>query len=402
MGSELEPSALVKPDELVVDREHLDIVTGELGRLGIWPPTALDDDSEPIKEDEGLGLALLKLPAGLTELDALLWELRHQFSARYGGWAPVMGKNRTVEGIIRAGTSKPMGGGVGVAGTPKPMQVFDPESHAEFVLPPPVNITENRVKVGILDTPFYQHPGLAGYTVHPDPVFEPGMAAVDPRAGHGTFVASRVLLQAPGAELFVRGILGSETGSSDTWDLAVEMVRLAEQVDILNLSCGCFTADGQPPLVLSRAVERLNPRVVVVAAAGNHAETSGWDNGRTSRSPTWPAALPSVVAVGASDRGGQRAPFSPNLPWVSCTAWGVDVPGAYLTGDVLVHDQDGVLIEKPFCGHATWSGTSFAAATVSGAVAAAMRPGKTAREALGELLESHDKNPVVKKFHLAP
>jgi hypothetical protein len=42
---------------------------------------------------------------------------------------------------------------------------------------------------------------------------------------------------------------------------------------------------------------------------------------------------------------------------------------------------------QPFTGYAAWSGTSFAAATVSGAIAARTVPGRvTAREALDQLL----------------
>jgi thermitase len=48
----------------------------------------------------------------------------------------------------------------------------------------------------------------------------------------------------------------------------------------------------------------------VVAAAGNGASSRPW----------WPAALPSVIAVGAA------APFSGHGPWVDVVVDGVDVP----------------------------------------------------------------------------
>ena len=41
-------------------------------------------------------------------------------------------------------------------------------------------------------------------------------------------------------------------------------------VQVLNLSLGCSTADGQAPMVLERAIAQLTPTMAVVAAAGNH------------------------------------------------------------------------------------------------------------------------------------
>jgi subtilisin family serine protease len=97
-----------------------------------------------------------------------------------------------------------------------------------------------------------------------------------------------------------------------------------------------------------------------------------------------------VVAVGA-DRGagaeGSRlAPFSPRLPWVAVTADGVDVVSTYLSGDVDVLTRAGSQ-RRRFDGYARWSGTSFAAATVTGELAALARPGVSAWQAVAELKE---------------
>ncbi len=155
--------------------------------------------------------------------------------------------------------------------------------------------------------------------------------------------------------------------------------------------------------------------MLIVAAAGNHGKTD------QHHTPVWPAALPDVVAVGASSEPGSE--FSPNLPWVTCTAPGVNVVGAYLhhavtmptrlpprlaredtdarmlpAGRIAPQDTTGDPVR--FDGYARWSGTSFAAATVSGAVAAAMRPGQTAVEALHDLLERPGR--VVRKAEYPP
>jgi hypothetical protein len=82
----------------------------------------------------------------------------------------------------------------------------------------------------------------------------------------------------------------------------------------------------------------------------------------------WPAALPGVVAVGAMDRDGIRLPFSPDAPWVSCQAVGFEVRGAYPGG------------------WAKWTGTSFAAARVTGMVAARTVPGRVSPAEAFELV----------------
>ena len=75
------------------------------------------------------------------------------------------------------------------------------------------------------------------------------------------------------------------------------------------------------------------------------------------------------------------APFSPKAPWVDCEARGFEFAAAYPNDT----------------GWATWSGTSFAAAVVTGAVAARTVPAVvSAREVLEQLLA--DGSSVVKPF----
>ena len=230
------------------------------------------------------------------------------------------------------------------------------------------------VRVGMVDTrmPRAVIDALGDITVDVVPDVQPmKYKPMKYRAGHSTFVADLIRRRAPNASLYLAGALDDD-GRANSWATARAMMRLAEekQIDILNLSLGCYAATG-PPFVLARAIERLTPRVLVVAAAGNHGEFVHWERGRTRESANWPAALTEVVAVGAdSGRGSGSASFSPRLPWVRFTALGVDVVGRYLEGSV---DVKGTTQE--FHGYATWSGTSFAAATVSGAIAARCRPG---------------------------
>ena len=76
--------------------------------------------------------------------------------------------------------------------------------------------------------------------------------------------------------------------------------------------------------------------------------------------------------MGAVDADGQRPPWSPDasrLPWVDVVATGVGVESTYLPA---VQGAEG---PEDFGETATWSGTSFAAAKVTGVLAARTVPG---------------------------
>ena len=87
-----------------------------------------------------------------------------------------------------------------------------------------------------------------------------------------------------------------------------EMVSFLDRdVAILNLSLGCYTEDNQPPLLMQRAIQIMTPRILVVAAAGNHRQPQ-------RPRPFWPAALDDVIAVGAYGDDYRPAPFTPQAP----------------------------------------------------------------------------------------
>ncbi|WP_169953278.1 S8/S53 family peptidase [Microbispora sp. H11081] len=394
-----------QPDQLIVDLSHLEVVERMLADFGVAYAALAPDD-----RDEPLGLARLRdlrdSDDDPVEVGELLALLRERAAADRGGWVPTIGKNRVVDAVIGDGHKpmslpddailvgggistlghKPMSaGGVGVLGH-KPMNGGQPEPVGPGDVPRIAAGHEDAgrgVRIGVVDTPL--PPAEPGTAQHPLPY----------RSGHSAFVRSLIEREAPAAELSVEGVLDPGTGRADSWDTARAMLRLAAafQPDILNLSLGCFTLSGGPPLVIARAIERLAPRVLVVAAAGNHGAIPHLSSGRNRRSACWPAAVPPVVAVGAYGMvdGRPAMPiWSPDLPWVACLAPGEGVVGSYLTGEV---DIDGML--QTFDGHARWSGTSFSAALVSGAVAARTVPGSvTPRQALDKLLaEAADVRP---------
>lgn len=355
-----------QPDQLIVDLQHLPLVETMLRDLGI-------SRSQQFDEDENLGLArlydLTDATGAAIEVDDILGLLRQRAAADRDGLMLTLGKNRVVDAVIGEG-HKPMI--FSIAGH-KPMSGAAPDPVDPADVPPGVASPDagRGVRVGVVDTPL--------------PTAGAGGTPIPFRAGHSTFVSSLISRQAPGAEICLEGILADDTARADSWDIAVGMLRLAteQHIDILNLSLGCYTLSGGPPLVITRAIERLSPGVLVVAAAGNHGALAQLVGGRTNRSASWPAACVQVVSVGAMDAGGELAEWSRVGPsWMTCMAPGVHVVGSYLDGDVEL--PGGV---RHFTGHARWSGTSFATATVTGAIAARTRPGSvTPRQALCSLL----------------
>lgn len=395
--------AVFRGAEIVVALEHADTVAGRLAALGIQ--VAERQDSEP------LGLARLcldqdgvkdaadqvvdalpsgdrtGLPESERELDRLLWGLRRLFAAEYAGWAPTLGKNRLVGSVE--------GGGRISHGGDKDPQVAEP----------PTTTQEDRgsaglgTTVGVLDTAVANEAPLAGGWVGgADDVLlgKPHFARV---AGHGTFVTGLIRGHAPGCVVRVRKVLDQDTGVADAWTVAQRIVELGSAgLDVLNLSLLCFTEDDEPPLVLATAIDRLDPHIVVVAAAGNHGDYGTYPDSPDRRRPAWPAALDDVIAVGAAHRDGSPTPITPrNAPWIDVCAPGMDVLSTYLSGSVTVTKSDGTAGKETFSGWARWTGSSFAAALVSGAIAARTVPGRVparqAWECLRETAEPRDGEP---------
>ena len=183
------------------------------------------------------------------------------------------------------------------------------------------------------------------------PHIRPGSDCV----GHGTAVAS-IIAAAPVPGISFTGvapaarILSVKISGTDTFPTAVAPQGIMDAVqfgaDVINLSLA--TPDDIP--ALRNAVRyALRHDVVVVAAAGNDLPHGG-------TGPFYPAAYPGVLAVGAAGPGGARAAFSDRRTPVGVIAPGVNVTSAYpgTFPDAYSPDQ---------------SGTSFAAAYVSGVVA---------------------------------
>lgn len=239
-------------------------------------------------------------------------------------------------------------------------------------------------RVAVVDSGFledgFAHPWLAhGVTVDPEDVEDPdadGNGFLDFAAGHGTFVAGCVRQIAPGADLVVEQVLDRHGLVTEDALSAQVLQALRHKPHVLNLSLGGYTRDDHAPLGVSVWERKLRDAksVVVVAAAGNDATDDRF----------YPAALPWVVGVGATNADGTaRASFSNHGEWVDCCARGEGLLNAYGRGRY--RTETGGVLE--FDGLAVWSGTSFAAPLVAGAIAARMDGGRlSAAEARDRVL----------------
>jgi len=406
--------AVHRVNDLVVALPHLGLVRARLSELGFGlgrPPVV----------SEALGLALVELTglaaadstaadAANSPLERLLAELRTHFRDNHDGWVPVLGKNREVETV--GGTHVISGGGselpnaavaeaeVVVGGwgersladdafvlpvpEPGPGAGTDPLA-VRGGLPRPEGDQGQGVMVAVCDTRLWDRGALAGaYLAAPGAMLprEPGPAGLPFTAGHATFVTGTILRNAPGAAVTVHPTLDDHARGT-SWRLANDLVKLAGRgVDVINISAGFFTGDNEPALAMTTALRLVGPQTVIVAAAGNH----GRDEDKPRR-PLWPAAHDEVVAVGALTPKGTPAAFSPGGRWVQLLAPGVNVVSNYFDDAVTVTDPYSAKTGR-YRGVAAWSGTSFAAAWVSGLLAGRIRPGQVgARDALRQLIE---------------
>jgi hypothetical protein len=401
-------------DQLIVDIGQLPIVVNALKGVGVICGTP--EQSQllglariPDLRDVGKAVACLRQDDNIKDtleefgryqadrhcdmdeeavvLETLKEGLKLRFAREYPGLEIQVDKSYESSWIV----GEPHYGGGG-QGDPQPA----PEG---FALPRPRR--RSGVRVGVLDTPLFPAKSLEGrYFANSGDLLDTQQRLYTVYEGHCAFVCSRILERAPAAELHVRGVLDKH-GEGSAWEAAKAMAEMADQEKphVVNLSLGYFmTDDNTAPRVFKAAVGRFGPETVVVAAAannGNEAELAADPKykGITTNTASYPAALPGVVGVGSVDQNGERAPFTPSpAPFISLLAPGVDLTGAYVQGKVaLKSGKDGNpagASSAQFDGAARWEGNSFAAAVVSGEIAARTLPGRrSAREALEQLLK---------------
>ncbi len=185
---------------------------------------------------------------------------------------------------------------------------------------------------------------------------------------HGTHVAGiaasvdnaqGIVGMASGATIYPVRVLGRDgVGSSADLIAAVNWAAGRSEIDVINLSLGGLGPSNALKSAIDAAWAGGNGKLVV-AAAGNQ----GTDE------PTYPAAYPNVIGVGAVDGGGKRASYSNVGESVDVVAPGGDASrdaNQDGTADVIISTwgrDDGGSFEP---GYAGLQGTSMAAPHVAG------------------------------------
>jgi subtilisin family serine protease len=226
---------------------------------------------------------------------------------------------------------------------------------------------------------------------------------LDLGAGHGTFTAGIVQQVAPAAyHLDVRQTLNTE-GVADDLKVGQAIIQAAKDgAEIINLSLGLVTIDNKPPVALESAIrtairiahEKHDKHLLLVCAAGNY----GTDD------PCWPAAFSEdfeehVISVAALRRDYDAptnvvgAEWSTHGDQVTISTFGQAVVSTYVVGrESPSNDPLGPDTFGPNS-WAVWSGTSFAAPQVTGAIVRLMQEEgiATAYQAWQELMKQGTK-----------
>jgi subtilisin family serine protease len=239
---------------------------------------------------------------------------------------------------------------------------------------PPIAVIDTGIDPGI--------PEVQGRIVSPFDATTGGTDASDVD-GHGSQVAG-IAAASPGLMLGVSPtspimpikIYNVQDESTNAWLIGGISWAVQNHAAVINISSATAESDMSAADLasLTRAIsDAFNQGTLVVAAMGNDG------NGTVDV----PAALPHVLAVGASDLTGSRATFSNTGPWVDLVA-----PASQLVAPM----------PKAACpsGFGVVNGTSYAAPAVAGAAAllAQLRPTLTTEQRFEILRASaHDVAP---------
>lgn len=343
-----------RPGELLVAPEAVPALIDYLAQRGIAPPAV----------DEVVGVGVITLPADADGHEVLL-ELR-----KVAGLGPdAVGPHH-----VLFGTPKWFGSPARPPAVAKPVAIGEGEPRGAGVLVAVIDTGQAESSLGGA----WESGHVRAAPDDLDPLDADADGTLDFEAGHGTFIAGIIAQVAPGAEVLAIAAL-SPSGITDDLTAARAVLKArAAGASILNLSFGGYAEGDAMPLALLRALDAgCDDSFVVVAAAGNDGLSREF----------FPAAMPGVVAVAALNASGRRAGFSNFGPWVEACADGDRLVSTFVTGKVMTDsDGDGQqdVFEAPF---AHWSGTSFAAPQVAGALAVRMaETGESAADATQSLI----------------
>lgn len=187
-------------------------------------------------------------------------------------------------------------------------------------------------------------------------------------SGHGTFVAGIVQRVEPSTDIRMYRALDVDGIGSDI-DVGAKIEQAAmDGARIINLSIGTQTVDDRPPAGIEAGIRRaigINNHILIVCSAGNYGGTR----------KVWPGAFSqvfrdNVVAVAGLNASGERPypEWSSHGDWVQVSTIAEGIASTYVEGveDTVVDNPPDVFALNDW---AIWSGTSFAAPQVAGAVA---------------------------------
>ncbi|MFG1706268.1 S8 family serine peptidase [Nonomuraea sp. M3C6] len=211
----------------------------------------------------------------------------------------------------------------------------------------------------------------------------PLVGTLNSHAGHGLMLAGLVAQIAPDARVLMYKVMHSDgvvpgEAVHAALDRLLSRMDAGAAVDVLCCSFGGFSEAGDPAMqALFNKVNQLRARgVIVVNAAGNYATARPFYLAALSETAVPGPPLAPMIGVAAKNPDGTIAIFSNQHPAVRWRAPGAMVVSTFppqfqgaqnaplSTGERAALDADAV---GPFCG---WSGTSFAAPIVAGAIAA--------------------------------
>jgi subtilisin family serine protease len=207
-----------------------------------------------------------------------------------------------------------------------------------------------------------------------------GDGFLDFAAGHGSFVSGVIQQVEPSARVRMYRALDSDGVGTEVRIAAAMVQAVRDGARLVNLSLGTETLDDQPPIAIRVALELIDElaggEAVIVAAAGNFG---------TAR-PCWPAAFRRVVAVAGLTAQLRPTEWSSRGFWVDCSTVGEGLLSTYVEGRES-WEVDWQPDSYPADAWAVWSGTSFAAPQLAGAIARHCRErGLPPHQALPELL----------------
>ncbi|MGH3199309.1 MAG: S8 family peptidase [Streptosporangiaceae bacterium] len=264
----------------------------------------------------------------------------------------------------------------------EPQEVYDPGSKPYPPVCPGKGGDGVRIYVadtGIVADTVANCPWLEGVTGEDD-LSVAADGTILPYGGHGTFVAGVIRCLAPGADIRVENVFDIAGSALESDFVAKLNAGFRYGAEIFHVTVASRTKDNNPLMAFGAWMEHLHQHkgVVCVAPAGNSA----------SRLPSWPAAFPGIISVGAlatdwrslayfSDFGGQVDVYAP----------GQNLVNAFATGTYTCRVAPFEGEARTFSGMAQWSGTSFSTPIVTGLIAARMaRCGESGQEAAAALL----------------